>query len=93
MKTDIYKAYARVEWSFLCKAMETRGFSAEWCDLIMACVTSAQYQVLINGTSYGDIRPTRGLRQGVPLSPYLFVFCTEMLVRMFHKPKRQGRIT
>lgn len=67
VKTDISKAYDRVEWPFLKDAMRTLGFSEDWCKLIMACVTLAQYQVLINGTSYGDIRPTRGLRQGDPL--------------------------
>lgn len=80
VKTDISKTYDRVELSFLRMAMKTLGFSEQWCELIMACVTSAQYQVLINGRPYGDIRPSRGLRQGDLISPYLFVICTEMLV-------------
>lgn len=93
IKTDILKAYDRVEWSFLEKTMKTLGFSEEWCRLIMACVTSVQYQVLINGSLYGDIRPTRGIRQWDPLSPYLFVICTEMLVQTLKRAEGRGLIT
>ena len=80
IKTDLSKAFDRVEWPFLEQAMKSLGFSKEWCNLIMECITSVQYQVLINGNPHGDIRPTQGIRQGDPLSPYLFVICTEMLV-------------
>lgn len=61
LKTDIFKAYDRVEWSFLKMVLKTLGFSEHWSKLVMVCVTSAQYQVLINGTPYGDIKPSRGL--------------------------------
>lgn len=57
------------------------------------CVKSVQYQVLINGTPHGDIKPTRGLRQEDPISPYLFLFCTEILVRMLQKAEDAGQIT
>lgn len=93
VKTDISKAYDRVEWSFHRKAMEKCDFSEEWCDLIMACVESVKYQVLINGIPYGDIRPSRGLRKGDPLSPYLFIICTEMLVQMLTNAEQQGLLT
>ncbi|XP_013607662.1 PREDICTED: uncharacterized mitochondrial protein AtMg01250-like [Brassica oleracea var. oleracea] len=59
----------------------------------MECVTSVSYQVLINGTPHGDIRPTRGIRQGYPLSPYLFVICTEMLVQKLIQAENSGEIT
>lgn len=59
----------------------------------MSCVSSVQYQVLINGTPYGHIEPTRGLRQGDPLSPYLFVMCTEMLVQRLKKAENEGQIS
>lgn len=93
IKTDLSKAFDRVEWVFLEKAMRTLGFSEDWCNLIMECVTSVEYQVLINGNPYGDIRPTRGIRQGDPLSPYLFVICTEMLVQRLMQAERRGEIT
>ena len=93
IKTDISKAYDRVEWSFLNKAMKAMGFSEEWCVLIMSCVTSVRYQVLINGAPFGKITPTRGLRQGDPLSPYLFVVCTEVLAQMLKSAERSKKIS
>ncbi|XP_019095662.1 PREDICTED: uncharacterized protein LOC104763574 [Camelina sativa] len=93
IKTDISKAYDRVEWSFLGNAMTYLGFSGSWIRLVMECVKTVEYQVLINGVPYRDIQPTRGLRQGDPLSPYLFVICTEMLVRMLNKAEEEGKIT
>lgn len=93
VKTDISKAYDRVEWRFVKMAMKTLGFSEQWSKLVMACVESAQYQVLINGKPHRDFRPSRGLRQGDPISPYLFVICTEMLVQMLRKAEEKGAIT
>lgn len=93
IKTDISKAYDRVEWSFLEGAMRTLGFAESWIKLVMGCVTSVRYQVLINGTPYGDITPTRGLKQGDPLSPYLFVICTEMLIKMLQIAEKKNQIT
>lgn len=93
IKTDISKAYDRVEWYFLEKAMRYLGFSEDWIRIMMECVKSVQYQILINGTPYGEIKLTRGLRQGDSLSPYLFVICTKMLVRMLQKSEKEKRIT
>lgn len=62
VKTDISKAFDRVEWRFLVTTMEVLGFSEGWIELIMACVTSVTYKVLINGKPNGHIKPTRGIR-------------------------------
>ena len=59
--------------------MRKMGFSNRWVDLIMACVRSTSYQVLVNGVPRGDIRPTKGIRQEDFLSPYLFLICWEAL--------------
>ncbi|XP_010425346.1 PREDICTED: uncharacterized protein LOC104710431 [Camelina sativa] len=93
IKTDISKAFDRFEWSFLRDSLTVLGFSNSWINLIMSCVESVQYQVLIKGIPYGDIKPTRGIRQGDPLSPYLFILCSEMLVRMLQQAEGEGKIT
>lgn len=93
IKLDMSKAYDTVEWSFLEDIMRRLGFADQWISLLMACVRSSTYSVLVNGNPLGKIHPTRGLRQGDPLSPYSFLLCVEGLSAMLTRAEIEGRIT
>ena len=79
LKIDLAKAYDRVNWGFLKAILFTAGFPRHLVDVIMQCQTNGRMELLWNGAKSGSFKPTRGVRQGDPLSPYLFVLCMEFL--------------
>lgn len=84
-KLDMSKAYERVEWGYLKRTLKVLGFPQRLIQLIMLCVESTTFSVIVNGVPTGHIIPSRGLWQGDPLSPYLFLLCIEGLISLLQK--------
>jgi hypothetical protein len=92
VKLDMQKAYDRVEWGFLEKIMIKMGFRQRWVTLIMAYVKFVKYKVRVNSMETETFIPTRGLRQGDPLCPYLFLLVAEGLSRLLKGAESRGEL-
>ena len=82
LKLDMEKAYDRVEWMFLFEALRQLGCHQKWIDWIKECVTTVLYSIIVNDEVSSFFTPTRGIRQGDPLSPHLFLIYMEVLTRV-----------
>jgi hypothetical protein len=90
VKIDMEKAFDRMEWDFLLTIMLKLGFHPIWVNWIKICASSSSFSILLNGSPFGNFTPTRGLRQGDPLSPFLFILGTVVLSRLFHHQESIG---
>ncbi|GLT45320.1 hypothetical protein SLA2020_191580 [Shorea laevis] len=79
VKLDLEKAYDRLEWSFIREALMFFKFPDNFISLILSCISSSSISILVNGERTDSFLPSRGIRQGDPISPYLFILCMEYL--------------
>jgi hypothetical protein len=89
VKLDMAKAYDKVEWRYLEEVMIKLGFSDNFVHLVMKCVTTVSFRVRVNDSLSESFTPTRGIRQGDPLSPYLFLLCAEGLSSLLKNVRLQ----
>ncbi|KAL3839320.1 hypothetical protein ACJIZ3_023911 [Penstemon smallii] len=90
IKIDLSKAYDRVEWNLLYCILKHIGICDKFINWVKQCISTCSFSFLINGAPFGLIRPSRGIRQGDPFSPYLFIIYTELLSRFLIKEENNG---
>jgi hypothetical protein len=92
-KVDFEKAYDSVDWNYLDFVMEKMGFHEKWRSWMSECLKSASISVLVNGSPTKEFKMGRGLRQGDPLSPFLFIIAAEGFNMLMGKAVDSGRFT
>jgi len=92
VKIDLSKAYDRISWTYIRMLLTHLGFKIDFINWVMGCITSVSFAVLINGAASSFFKGQRGLRQGCPLSPLLFLLVAEGLSQLMLKAKREGSI-
>ncbi|XP_026419678.1 uncharacterized protein LOC113315627 [Papaver somniferum] len=88
LKLDLSKSFDKMEWNFIVKIFKNFGFSDKWCSMIYECISTVKSTVLLNGIPGISFHPSRGLRQGYPLSPYLFITSLKGLSRLFYQAEQ-----
>lgn len=89
-KLDIEKAYDHVNWNYLIKILNLIGFGKKWLNWVKFCISTVRLSVLINGNPAGFFQTHRGIRQGDPLSPFLFLITMEGLNNMIKTANSRG---
>ena len=92
-KLDLEKAYDHVNWDFLIYLLRRCGFSKKWRNWIYFCVSSVRFSILVNGSPCGFFPSSRGIHQGDPLSPMLFVIVMEAFSRSIVKANGVGMLS
>eukprot|EP00253_Pinus_taeda_P009398 PITA_09398 len=92
IKLDLSKAYDRLSWKFLESILKAFGFCDRWVSWIISMISTPNFSILLNGAPTTNFNALRGLRQGDPLSPFLFIIAAEGLGRYFKKEARDGKI-
>lgn len=82
---DMTKAYDRVSWSYTCLVLRRMGFGEIFIDMVWRIMSNNRYSVIVNGSRHGFFHSTRGLKQGDPLPPALFILGAEVLSRLLNR--------
>ncbi|XP_028101025.1 uncharacterized protein LOC114300334 [Camellia sinensis] len=90
LKLDFEKAYDSLNWEFLWSMMNNLGFGEKWLVWMRSCIATARVSVLVNGSPTEEFQPQKGLRQGNPLSPFLFIIAAEALNLLLARAVEKG---
>ena len=92
LKLDLSKSYDKLNWHFLEGILKAFGFADEWTNSIMNLVSSAFFSILVNGSPSCPFNASRGIRQGDPLSLFLFIIAVEGLRRLIKSRRVENKI-
>jgi len=93
LKVDFEKAYDLVRWEFLYDMLQRLGFQSKWISWIRGCMESSTVSVLVNGSPTEEFKPPRGLRQGDPLAPFLFIVVAEGLAGLVRQAAKANLLS
>jgi hypothetical protein len=91
IKVDLAKAYDMLRWDFIHNILKEVGLPMGMVDIIMQGVTSVKTNVNWHGARSAYFQPHRGIRQGDPMSPYIFVICMDKLSHLISNAVNQGK--
>eukprot|EP00253_Pinus_taeda_P002612 PITA_02612 len=92
IKLDLSKAYDRLSWRYLRMVLEAFGFEQRWIEWVYNMISIPIFSILVNGIPMNTFNATRGIRQGDPISPFLFIMAAEGLGRIIKRELREKRI-
>lgn len=90
LKVDFVKAYDSIDWEYLIEMLKILNFPSKWICWVKECISTASANVLVNGSPSGEFQLERGIRQGDPLSPFLFLAAAEGLNLLVKKAVKEG---
>ena len=92
LNLDLEKAFDKVEWPFLLSIFKHFGFLDKWTQMISQCISTPSFSILINGSPVGLFTSNRGIHQGDPISPFLFILVIDVLSWLFLQKEAEGSL-
>ncbi|CAL1383537.1 unnamed protein product [Linum trigynum] len=92
LKLDMKKAYDMLDWECLETLLENYGFDKRWCRWVSSCIRTVNFSILFNGEAAEEFKLSRGIRQGDPLSPFLFILMSNALTFLIDKAVSQNQL-